>query len=110
MIEGDPDQPPAYYDVTALDRNYPNPFNPETTIVYSLSGTEGSPEQVSIVIYNAKGQRIRTLIDGMQDPGFEKTVVWNGLDDQRKPVSSGVYFVRMKTSDYANIRKILLMK
>ncbi len=110
VIEEDPDLPPEYFDVTALKENYPNPFNPETTIVYSLSGLEGSPEQVSIVIYNARGQRIRTLIDGVQEPGSDKIVVWNGLDDHSNPVSSGVYFVRMKTAEYSNIRKVLLMK
>ncbi len=104
------EQPPAYFESTTLKGNFPNPFNPETTIRYSLSGTENEPENITIAIYNTKGQKIRTLIDGPEEPGEEKSIAWNGRDDQGRIVASGVYFIRMKTDNHAETRKALLMK
>ena len=71
--------------VTKLDGNYPNPFNPSTTIRYSMK--EAGP--VSIEIYNIKGQLVRTLVDGVKEAG-NHTIVWNGLDKSNRSVSSGV--------------------
>ncbi len=110
IIEEDPEVPPSVYEVTALDGNYPNPFNPETTIRYSLGGMAGETEPVSIVIYNTRGQKVRTLIDGLEEPGQDKTVVWNGTDDYGKPVSNGVYLYRLRTDNRSQVRKMLMMK
>ena len=90
---------------TALQGNYPNPFNPETTISYSVK--EASP--VRVEIYNAKGQRVRTLVDETQASGWYK-VVWNGRDDSGMPVSSGVYMYRMTAGSYRASRKMILMQ
>ncbi|MCB1048942.1 MAG: T9SS type A sorting domain-containing protein, partial [Calditrichaeota bacterium] len=74
----------------ALEGNYPNPFNPSTTIRYAL------PEaaRVTITLYNAAGQRVRTLVEGRQSAGFRQ-VVWDGRDERGESVSSGVYLYRM---------------
>jgi hypothetical protein len=91
--------------VTTLKPNYPNPFNPSTTIAFDMA-TSG---RVSIEIYNIKGQKVRTLVNGYITSG-EHTVVWNGNDDAGRPTASGVYFYRMQTESFSSIRKMLLMK
>ena len=89
-----------------LGSNYPNPFNPETTIRFTTENTEKNTE---LIIYNIKGQKIKTLVNEILSAG-EHTVMWNGTDDRNKPVSSGVYFYRMKTDSYSSVRKMILMK
>jgi len=91
--------------VTALQKNYPNPFNPETTIRYSLSNNG----PVKIQIYNIKGQLIRNLVNENKKAG-NYTVIWNGKDEQGKSVSSGIYFYRMQSSKYSATQKMMLMK
>jgi len=90
---------------TGLGRNYPNPFNPVTTINYSLKNN--SP--VEIEIYNTKGQRVKTLVNKVMPAGNHK-VQWNGLDDNGASVSSGVYFYRMHADGYSSTQKMVLMK
>ncbi|MCB5246420.1 MAG: carboxypeptidase regulatory-like domain-containing protein, partial [Candidatus Cloacimonetes bacterium] len=90
---------------TALLGNYPNPFNPETTIAWCLK--EAAP--VKIEIYNSKGQRIRTLLDETKAGGWYQTV-WNGRDDNGDFVSSGVYMYRMSAGSYLASRKMMLMQ
>jgi hypothetical protein len=84
---------------------YPNPFNPATTIEFNL------PEEteVSLNIYNIKGQKIRTLIDE-QKPAGKHTSVWNGENNSRKLVSSGVYFYNLKAGTYEKTEKMILLK
>ena len=85
--------------------NYPNPFNPETTISYNL------PEKgiVEIDVFNIKGQKVRTLIHEAQEAG-PHTVTWSGDDDSGKHVSSGVYLYRLKTERKTITRKMLLLE
>ena len=90
---------------TALIGNYPNPFNPETTISYSVK--ELSP--VKIEIYNTKGQLIRTLVNQIQPRGFYSEI-WNGTDERGNPVASGVYMYRMTAGNYRSHRKMMLIK
>ncbi|MEA2096301.1 MAG: T9SS type A sorting domain-containing protein [Candidatus Cloacimonadota bacterium] len=85
--------------------NYPNPFNPTTTISYSLP-LEG---EVSLNIYNVKGQLVRQLIDGSQPEGHYE-VVWNGKDSNEKSVSSGIYFYKLSTKDDTIMKKMLMLK
>jgi tetratricopeptide (TPR) repeat protein len=89
----------------ALSQNYPNPFNPETEIRYQL------PEncQVSLVVYNLLGQRIRTLLDSPQPMGFH-SVRWDGKDDQGQVVASGVYLYLMTTKQFRQVEKMLLLR
>jgi len=90
---------------TVLRGNYPNPFNPETTISFNLS-TAG---HVTLEVYNIKGEKVRTLVDA-EMTASEHTVVWDGRDDNNKSVSSGVYFYKMKADKFVQTRKMILMK
>lgn len=89
----------------ALHANYPNPFNPTTTIRYDL------PElaDVRISVYNVVGQVVRTLVDRQDSPG-QHEVIWDGRDDSGRPVSSGIYLYRMTAGDFTQSRKMLLLK
>ncbi|HOQ80236.1 MAG TPA: C25 family cysteine peptidase, partial [Candidatus Cloacimonadota bacterium] len=91
--------------VTKLENNYPNPFNPETNIAFSLS-EKGA---VNIDIYNIKGQLVKHLVNEIM-PAGRHSIMWNGRDDNNKSVSSGVYFYRMQSKSYAGTKKMLLMK
>jgi len=85
--------------------NYPNPFNPETTISFSLP-TSGL---TSLKIYNLKGQLVRNLANREMATGTQR-VVWNGMDDNNKPVSSGLYFYQVNNGGKSITRKMLLSK
>lgn len=82
---------------------YPNPFNPETEISCQLS--ENSSQELEIVIYNLKGQKVRTL---PLSPSL--SVTWDGRNDQAKPVTSGVYFARLSTGKQVLQKKMVLLK
>jgi hypothetical protein len=88
-----------------LDYNYPNPFNPVTTISFVLP----KAMDVKLEIFNALGQRVTTLIDGKQREG-QHIVNWNGVDRKGHPVSSGIYFYRLTTKNYVKTMKMMLMK
>ncbi len=90
---------------TAMDQNFPNPFNPTTTIKYSLN--QDGP--VEIAVYNLKGQKVRQLISANMPAGFHE-VVWNGKDSFGKQASSGIYFYRMKTSQKTFVKKMMMIK
>jgi len=90
---------------TALGGNYPNPFNPQTTIRFSLA----REEHVSIEVFNIRGQRVTTLVNETRDAG-EHQVVWRGTDDNGRTVGSGLYFYRMNANEYSSIRRMVLMK
>lgn len=89
----------------SLNGNYPNPFNPTTNISFSISND--SP--VRLDIYNVKGQLINTLVNQELRKG-NHTIQWDGKDKNNKPVSSGVYFSRIKTNDFTESKKMLLLK
>lgn len=92
-----------------LHGNYPNPFNPMTTLLYDM------PElgEVQIEIYNVLGKKLRTFVDGMQ-PAGRHTLVWDAKDDSGTHVTSGIYFVRMyakgKGKPVVMTQKVMLMK
>ncbi len=85
--------------------NYPNPFNPTTTIAYSLPECQ----RVEVSVYNIKGQKVRTLVSDVQDPGVH-TVTWDGTDRAEKTVASGVYFCKVESGDNVTVRKMLMIK
>ena len=91
---------------THLGENYPNPFNPTTTISFF---TAEDAENAEIVIYNLKGQKVKTLVNEKLDAGSHQ-VAWNGKDNSSKNVSSGVYFYKMKAGDYTCLKKMILLK
>jgi hypothetical protein len=88
-----------------LEANIPNPFNPSTTIRYHL--LEGGP--TTLRIYDITGQRIRDLVSAVKVSG-DHQVVWDGRDDRRVPVSSGVYIYELRTADHRAVKRMLLMK
>ena len=91
--------------VTGLMGNYPNPFNPATTIIFSLA----EQDQVTITIYNNRGQLVQRLFSGYL-PAGEQRIIWDGIDERNKQVGSGVYLYRMQTSGYSATGKMLLLK
>ncbi|MCK5050961.1 MAG: T9SS type A sorting domain-containing protein [Candidatus Cloacimonetes bacterium] len=92
--------------ITKLYQNYPNPFNPSTTINYNLKENA----RIQIDIFNIKGQRIMTLVNQNQVPGYH-SVEWNGLNDSGNPVSSGCYFYNLIIDNRSvDMKKCLLLK
>ncbi|HOT40126.1 MAG TPA: T9SS type A sorting domain-containing protein, partial [Candidatus Syntrophosphaera thermopropionivorans] len=91
--------------VTELKGNFPNPFNPSTTIAYSVKNTA----PVSIDIFNVKGQLVRTLVNEVKTAGNYK-IVFDGLDNNHRPLASGIYFCRMQAGDYRQTHKMLMLK
>ncbi|MDP8269336.1 MAG: FlgD immunoglobulin-like domain containing protein [Candidatus Tenebribacter davisii] len=87
--------------------NYPNPFNPSTTISFTLS--TDSTENTELVIYNIKGQIVKQLLREHLAEG-KYSVVWNGKDDRGKSVSSGIYYYRLSSGNFQQARKMILMK
>jgi len=92
--------------VTDLNGNYPNPFNPETIISFS---TTELVEKTEIIIYNLKGQKIKTLLNEILPAGIH-SIIWNGTDNNGKNVSSGVYLYKMQAGNYSETKKMLLLK
>ncbi|MBW6516017.1 MAG: T9SS type A sorting domain-containing protein, partial [Candidatus Cloacimonetes bacterium] len=91
--------------VTALHGNYPNPFNPETRISFTL----GKESEVKILIYNIRGQLVKSLLETRMQDG-QHTVLWDGKDDLGRLVGSGLYFYTLQTDDYRATRKMIMLK
>jgi Peptidase family M28/FlgD Ig-like domain len=88
-----------------LKANFPNPFNPETTITFSL------PEaaDTELAIYNIKGQKVVTLANGFLSEG-RHDLIWQGKDEFDNPVASGIYFYRLRSAGNIQTRKMLMLK
>lgn len=89
----------------ALKPNYPNPFNPETTIEFALPKTS----KVTLTIFNLTGQLVQQLVQDEFPAGYQK-VVWNGKDYRGHAVGSGVYIYTLKAGDFHQTRKMILMR
>jgi hypothetical protein len=100
----DPGMGPQY--ANSLFNNYPNPFNPTTTIRYTIKNRW----HVSLKIYNAAGQLVRTLIDEVHAPDEVKPVEWDGRNNAGQSVSSGVYFYKLVTKNFSQTKKMVLLK
>ena len=98
------DVPPS--DRGILHQNFPNPFNPTTTIRYEIVGEGG---EVTLAVFDVNGRLVVTLVDEHQTSGM-KNVMWNGKNSAGEPVSSGVYFCRLETSGYSEVRKLTVLK
>ena len=92
------------YTIT-MEQNTPNPFNPTTTISYSIP----QDGKVELKVYNIKGQLVKTLVKDHLEAGTHKTV-WDGDNDTGKRVSSGVYLYRLESGGKTKVRKMLLLK
>lgn len=100
-----------YYEVEVpsskilLNQNYPNPFNPITHISFDIP----FDNQVSLTIYNSKGQKVKTLIDDFIHTGHH-VLEWNGTDNMERQVSSGLYYYKLESDNNMLVRKLLLLK
>jgi len=87
--------------------NYPNPFNPSTTIYFETTNLH---ENSRIEIFNIKGQKIKTFSNLQINTSSNQQIIWDGRDDNNKPVSSGIYFYKLKAGEYSKTRKMLLLR
>ncbi len=95
-----------------LEQNLPNPFSMSTSIPYHVPGNgqleTGNWQHVSLSVYDAAGRLVRTLVNGMREPGFY-TVIWDGRDDSGREVPGGIYFCRMVSDGFGTTRKLVLL-
>ena len=93
---------------TALDPNYPNPFNPRTSFSFSLDRTE----QVTLAVYDVRGNRVATVVESVLPAGrYDQQFSWDGMDDRGVPANSGTYFYRLTTaSGFSQTGKMTLLK
>ncbi len=104
--DGAPSIPVAF----ELDQNYPNPFNPSTTIGFSLPVQSGGGYlPTTLRVYNVLGQMVRVLVDEPMAAGSHE-IIWDGKDDQGSRVASGIYFYKLRSGDYEDTKKMVLMK
>jgi hypothetical protein len=89
----------------ALAHNYPNPFNPTTSIPYALPVSA----RVSMRVYDVTGRLIQTLVNGDQTAGYHR-VVWDGTDNAGRPVASGIYLFELTANDFRQVNKMMLLK
>jgi len=101
IVDNDTYQPNQF----ALHQNYPNPFNPTTQIQFDIA-TAG---KARLIIYDVLGRQVRTLVNG-EFPVGKFTVTWDGRNNTKQMVSTGVYFVRMISDDYVFVKKMTLLR
>ena len=89
----------------SLGQCYPNPFNPSTTISYTI----GEAASVRLAIYDVSGRLVRVLVDGSRGAGTHSEI-WDGTDNAGRGVSSGVYFYRLRSNAFMETRKMVLLK
>ena len=95
---------------TNLHQNYPNPFNPTTTITYDIGLLDGLSQNVSINVYNLLGQRIRRLVENVDQLG-QFTIQWDGRNETGKDMPTGIYFVQLTTgTGIVKNSKMMLLK
>ena len=88
-----------------LYQNFPNPFNPVTTLRYEIPETG----LVNITIYNMLGREVKTLMNQPQDAGY-RSVIWNATNDYGIPVSAGIYLYQIQAGEYISTKKMVLLK
>jgi len=94
----------------SMEKNFPNPFNPSTTITYSVPPAAGAGiHQVSLEIFDIRGRLVRLLASGPHHPGTY-SVVWDGRDGAANPLPSGVYIYRLRAENYSQTRKMVMIK
>ncbi len=93
----------------SLDQNFPNPFNPSTTIRYQLPAVSDQRSAVSLKIYNILGQEVRILVDEEQVPGYYR-VIWDGRNSLGRGVSGGVYYYQLRCGSFIRTRRMIFLK
>ncbi len=123
IVSNDPDEPEIIIPITMIIEfvsteedlpsiqnkligNYPNPFNPTTTISFS---TAESTEDTELIIYNLKGQKVKQFVNSQLSAG-QHFVIWDGKNDKGKSVTSGIYFYKLKAGVFEKTNKMVLMK
>ncbi len=104
-VSGTDAQEDAVIFATELFDNYPNPFNPTTTINYNLA----EENDVILEIYNIKGQKVNSLVNDLQSAG-KHSVIWSGTDENNKLVSSGLYFYKLRAGSKIQTKKMIMIK
>ena len=92
--------------VNALAQNFPNPFNPETTIRFDLA----EAATVTVTVYDAAGQTVLTLVDGEHLSAGNYSRIWDGLNQNGEAVGSGVYFYEMNAGKFNSMKKMTLVR
>ena len=92
-----------------LLQSYPNPFNPETRIKYTIDSRQTHSIPITLKIYNILGQLVKTLVDQAQEPGSYE-VIWDGKDEKGNDVVSGIYFYQLTTGEFSQTKKMILIK
>ncbi len=105
VMESDPSSAGEAPAAVALARNYPNPFNPETTIEYVVP----SDGPVSLTVFDTRGRQVRVLVDERK-PAGRHAVSWDGRDDDGHPLASGVYFHRFEAAGETRVGKMVILK
>lgn len=95
---------------TALAQNFPNPFNPVTTITFTVGGEAGgAARQTALEIFDVAGRRVSVLADALMPPG-RYSLSWDGTASGGSPLASGVYFLRLRAGDVTHTRKLVLLR
>jgi len=105
MVWTGTDQQPAAPRAYGLAQNFPNPFNPSTTIRYDMK----DKGRVSVKIYNVAGELVRTLVESVKNAG-SYSIAWDGRNNVGTDVASGIYFCKMETTDFRQTRKMVVLK
>ncbi len=95
--------------VYRLSQNFPNPFNPSTTIGFDIPEDSGTVVWTELTVYNVRGQRVRTLLNAPKAPG-SYFIQWDGRDEEGRMLASGIYLYRLKAGDFVSNRKMVLVK
>ena len=98
-------QNPALASSYGLFQNFPNPFNPFTTLQYKLP----QDSYVDVTIYDMLGNVVNNLVNANQSSGY-KSLQWNATNNQGEVVSAGVYLYKIQAGDFADTKKMVLLK
>ncbi len=101
---------PEVFTQNILKQSYPNPFKNTTAISYSISGSKNSSVPTEISIFNIKGQKVKSLITGNHSSGKDFSVTWDGTNQNGQKVQAGIYFYKIITPEFSDIKKMILIK
>ena len=93
----------------ALYANFPNPFNPNTTISFDIPAQQDGSIMVTVTVYNMLGQKVKSLVNGKMSPGSYQ-LEWDGTNDTGNKIASGIYIYGIRTDKFTSFKKMILMK